>query len=284
VFVNLTVDGSTLPELRIEGYASGQLVTAMQMSSDPSHDRLALSVEDSTILGDGSDATRFTFRAVDAFGNQRPYVQGDVSLSLSGPARLVAENPFSFATYGGVGGGLIQSIPGTGGPVVITAAHPTLGQASATVAVQGARAAGANGFSGATPRLVNPVRPPSRSKIRATLAPVLAPGGANARIGRLLRHRGYTFTYAAPFAGTLTIEWHQLAGRPHHGRARLGPKVATASLTTRKAARIQAPVRLTARGRRLLAQGGGRQLVAKARFAPTGHPSASASKIINLRH
>ena len=67
------------------------------MSSDPSTDRLALSLDDSSIEGNGSDATRFTFRALDAYGNQRPYVSGDVTLSLNGPAVLVAQNPFDFA-------------------------------------------------------------------------------------------------------------------------------------------------------------------------------------------
>ena len=68
-------------------------------------------MEDQSISGDGTDATRFTFRALDAYGNQRPYPAGDVALALSGPAELIAENPFSFAEYGGVGGGLSSRFP-----------------------------------------------------------------------------------------------------------------------------------------------------------------------------
>jgi beta-galactosidase len=135
VLVDLTVDGSGLPELRIDGYVGGHLASSVHMSADPSRDRLALAVEDSSIQADGSDTTRFTFRAVDAYGNQRPYPRGDVTLALAGPATLIGQNPFAFATYGGVGGGLVRSEPGQSGIVTLTARHPTLGQASGRVTV-----------------------------------------------------------------------------------------------------------------------------------------------------
>jgi beta-galactosidase len=79
--------------------------------------------------------TRFTFRALDAYGNQRPYVSGDVTLSLSGPATLIGDNPFAFATYGGVGGAFVRSQPGQTGTVTITVSHPTLGQATGHLTV-----------------------------------------------------------------------------------------------------------------------------------------------------
>ena len=69
------------------------------------------------IQADGSDATRLTFRALDAYGNQRPYVPGDVTLTLAGPATLVGDNPFPFGSYGGVGGSFARSAPGRTGPV-----------------------------------------------------------------------------------------------------------------------------------------------------------------------
>jgi beta-galactosidase len=124
-----------LPDLRIDGYVRGQLVSSVQMSADTSRDRLALTLEDSSIQADGSDATRFTFRALDAYGNQRPYPSGDVALTLTGPATLIAQNPFAFAAYGGVGGGLVRSVPGQTGVVTVTARHPILGAASGTVTV-----------------------------------------------------------------------------------------------------------------------------------------------------
>ncbi|MDQ6778859.1 MAG: hypothetical protein M3071_22140, partial [Actinomycetota bacterium] len=138
-FVNLTVDGTALPTLRIDGYLGGNLVTSLQMSSNPSTDHLSLNLEDAAIEGNGFDATRFTFRALDAYGNQRPYVSGDVTLSLTGPAVLVGQNPFDFAGYGGVGGTFIRSQAGRTGVVTVTASHPTLGQASAKLTVAAAR-------------------------------------------------------------------------------------------------------------------------------------------------
>ncbi len=133
--VNLTVDGSSLPELEVQGYVDGALVTTLQMSADTSSDRLALDLADAQIAGDGSDATRLTFRALDKYGNQRPYVSGNVSLSLKGPAVLVGTNPFAFQEYGGVGGVLIRSKSGGRGTVTVRAKHPTLGSATARLAV-----------------------------------------------------------------------------------------------------------------------------------------------------
>jgi beta-galactosidase len=135
VFADLTVDGSGRPDLRIDGYVGGQLVASARMSADTARDRLVLTADDGSIQADGADATRLTFRAVDAYGNQRPHVAGDVTLSLTGPATLVGENPFAFGTYGGVGGAFVRSQPGQAGLVSVTARHPVLGQAAVRIAV-----------------------------------------------------------------------------------------------------------------------------------------------------
>jgi beta-galactosidase len=126
--VDLTVDGSTVPDLTVDGYYRGSLVATLRMSADTAHDRLVLDLEDETIEGDGSDATRLTFRAVDAYGNQRPYVSGRVTLSLTGPAVLIGQNPFAFQAYGGVGAVILRSEPGRTGLVKVTAKHHSLGQ------------------------------------------------------------------------------------------------------------------------------------------------------------
>ncbi len=131
MLVDLTVDGSTLPTLTVAGYYQGRQVATLQMSSNPATDRLGLALEDPRIVGDGSDTTRLGFRALDAFGNQRPYVSGDVAVSLRGPAAIVGQNPFAFAEYGGVGAVIIRSRAKRTGTVHITARHPTLGAATA---------------------------------------------------------------------------------------------------------------------------------------------------------
>ena len=135
VLVDLTVNGSYLPELCIDGYLGGEVVSTVRMSADHTRDQLALAVEDPSIEADGSDMTRITFRALDAYGNQRPYPGGDVTLSLSGPATLIGDNPFPFATYGGVGGAFVRSKPAQAGTVTITAQHPTLGQTAGRLIV-----------------------------------------------------------------------------------------------------------------------------------------------------
>ncbi len=136
VFVDLTVDGSTLPQLTVIGSVGGRAVARLEMAGSPAGDRLRVDLEDAEISGDGSDSTRLTFRAVDAFGNQRPHVTGDVTLSHTGSAaEIVGQNPFAFGTYGGVGSVFLRSRPGATGVVSVTASHPTLGSAGATLTV-----------------------------------------------------------------------------------------------------------------------------------------------------
>jgi len=133
VIADLAVDGSGLPDLRIDGYIDGQLAVSASMSADPARDRLALTADHQAIEADGTDATRITFGAVDAYGNLRPRVAGEVSLAPAGPALLVGDNPFPFAAYGAVGGAFLRSIPGRTGVVTVTASHALLGQSSIQV-------------------------------------------------------------------------------------------------------------------------------------------------------
>jgi beta-galactosidase len=134
-FADLSVPGNGLPELRIDGYVGTTLAATVTMASDPARDRLALTVDDASIVADGSDTTRVTFRALDAYGHQRPYVTGDVSVTLDGPGVLIGDNPFAFGTYGGVGGAFVRSTVGGTGRVTVTAQHPALGSARGSVLV-----------------------------------------------------------------------------------------------------------------------------------------------------
>jgi beta-galactosidase len=117
------------PELLILGYVGGQQVTYRRMSANPADDTLSMTVDDTSIMADGSDMTRAVFRAIDAYGNQRRYASGPVTLSLSGPATLVGDNPFAFGEYGGLGAVWIRSQAGQPGDITLTASHPLLGQA-----------------------------------------------------------------------------------------------------------------------------------------------------------
>jgi beta-galactosidase len=139
VVTDLVVSPAAHPDLRIEGYLTKaskpgeKPATVRTMTADTSGDRLELTADDPSITGDGSDATRITFRATDAHGNHRPGVGGTVTLSLSVPsgqtlpAVLVGGPTFDFGTYGSVGGAFVRSLPGqtTSITVTVTASHAT---------------------------------------------------------------------------------------------------------------------------------------------------------------
>jgi beta-galactosidase len=127
------VDGSSLPDLRIDGYLGDELVASRSFSADPSGDALTLAADDAEIAADGTDATRLWFRVVDRYGAPRPYATGQVTLDLDGPGVLIGDNPFDFAAAGGVGAAWLRSLPGSPGLVTITATHPALGAAITTV-------------------------------------------------------------------------------------------------------------------------------------------------------
>ncbi len=129
------VDGASLPELRIDGYLGEAMLASRSFSADPSGDALWLAADDAEIRADGADATRLAFRALDRYGAPRPYAAGQVTLDLDGPAVLIGDNPFDFAAAGGAGAAWLRSLPGSPGPVTVTASHPTLGTAAVTVYV-----------------------------------------------------------------------------------------------------------------------------------------------------
>ena len=157
VFVDLTTTkGAHPPELTIDGFVGATKVHSITMSGDPAGDRLELTIEDQTLEANGHDATRFTFRAVDKYGNQRPAVTGDVTLSLSGRG-VLTPTTFPFQTYGGVGGGYVRAYPQWVGTVTLTATHPTLGTASGSIEVVPAQTPGSSRVV-VTPRRRRPGR------------------------------------------------------------------------------------------------------------------------------
>jgi beta-galactosidase len=121
------VDGPAV--LHIRGFVGGRQVAEVQMSSDPSQDRFGMTADDSVIQADGSDMTRVVFRAQDAYGNQRRYTSGSVTLSLDGNGVLIGDNPFALGTYGGLGAVWVRSVPKQPGTIAVTAEHPELGRA-----------------------------------------------------------------------------------------------------------------------------------------------------------
>ena len=135
-FVDLYVDGSHYPELRIDGYIGKDLALSRSFSSDAARDRLALEADDRELIGDGSDATRLVFRVVDKFGANRAFAGGSVTLQIAGPGIIVGDNPFSLAESGGVGAVWIKSLPDSAGEVRVIAKHPAFGVETAMIDVR----------------------------------------------------------------------------------------------------------------------------------------------------
>ncbi|HLK73343.1 MAG TPA: glycoside hydrolase family 2 TIM barrel-domain containing protein [Streptosporangiaceae bacterium] len=203
------VDGSSRPELRIDGYLGPARVASRRFSADPSGDRLWLAADDAEIDGDGVDATRLTFRAVDRYGAPRPYAAGQVTLDLAGPAVLVGDNPFDFASAGGAGAVWIRSLPGSPGTVTVTASHPALGSAVARIRVRAVPGAG---------------RPVPYGTLQVQAAPGLVPPGGTTTVTATFANNGILvldrvgLAATAPSGWTVTAQWPAAAERVRSGQ------------------------------------------------------------------
>lgn len=135
-FVELAVDPTGLPDLRVDGYVGGHLVLSRSFAGDPSGDVLAVWADDDEVVADGVDTTRVVFRALDRHGAARPYVGGEVTIVVDGPGTLVGESPFAFGEAGAVGAVWIRSRDREPGRVRVTVTHPELGAGAVTIVVR----------------------------------------------------------------------------------------------------------------------------------------------------
>ncbi|HEY2521453.1 MAG TPA: glycoside hydrolase family 2 TIM barrel-domain containing protein [Streptosporangiaceae bacterium] len=187
-----TVDGSARPDLRIDGYLGGTRVASRSLAGDPSGDRLSLAADDDVIDGDGADATRLVFRAVDRFGAPRPYVTGPVTLTVDGPGVLVGDNPIDFTATGGAAAVWIRSLPGSPGVVTVRASHATLGQAAAQIKVQAVPSSGA---------------PVPYGSLAVTASPALVTPGGTTTVTATLDNNGLLGLDQVTFSVTLPGGW-----------------------------------------------------------------------------
>jgi hypothetical protein len=134
----------------------------------------------------------------------------------------------------------------------------------------GGSTGGSNGGS-SSPVTLNP------AKIRALLLKVLALHGQAGTIRGVLKHAGYTFSFAAPSPGRLVMAWYSA---PKHGKKLL---VATVTLVFHKTGPATAKIGLTGNGRVLLSGARRMKLTAKGAFTPAGHRTISASRNITLK-
>jgi hypothetical protein len=104
---------------------------------------------------------------------------------------------------------------------------------------------------------------PTRAQLLASLRPLLSPRGSAAKFPKLRRTHSYKFTYHALEAGRVTVRWYQISGHRKHKHKTL---VASGVAKARRAGVVKLTVRLTARGRRLVAAGHRLHLTADVSF------------------
>lgn len=132
-FTDLEIDGSKQPELRIDGYANGNLVTSRSFSANPVEDQLLLASDGSELFADGSDALRVYFRVVDKYGGIRPFANGNVTLEIKGPGEIVGDQVFNIGESGGSGAVWVKSVNGVVGEIQLSASHPSFGTKSVII-------------------------------------------------------------------------------------------------------------------------------------------------------
>jgi hypothetical protein len=144
----------------------------------------------------------------------------------------------------------------------------------------------ASNSAGSARAAASPVGPvaPSVQRVSAALSKLLSPRGKAVRIGVLLHAGGYRPSFAAPSAGRLIVSWEFVP--PGTRRARVKPKVllvATGSATLSRPGTARIRIRLTARGRGLLAGASRLALTARGRFTPPGAASTVVFRPLTLR-
>lgn len=117
----------------------------------------------------------------------------------------------------------------------------------------------------------------SAAQLRSLLVRLLVPSGRGARIGQLLKHRGYSVSFAALAAGKLTISWYVVP----HGAHLSGAKpvlVASGSVSSAAAGAAKLTIKLTAKGRGLLAHAARLGVTAKGVLKSSAGTAVSATK------
>jgi beta-galactosidase len=111
-------------DLRIEGYIKGKKVIERTFSGRGVDYKFVAVADDHELHADGADTTCVVMRVLDEYGNIRPIANDPIVLELSGPGRLIGDNPF--ALVGGSGAVWVRST-GAPGTITLRARHPRLG-------------------------------------------------------------------------------------------------------------------------------------------------------------
>lgn len=122
----------------------------------------------------------------------------------------------------------------------------------------------------------------SIASLKALLARLLAPTGRNAKIAALLKHGGFTFSFHALSAGTTSVSWYLVPRGAH--LARVKPVlVASGKVNSTSPGAAMLKVKLTSKGRSLLAHAGQLKLTAKGVLAPKDQAAVSQTKAFTVK-
>ncbi|KAH8806039.1 hypothetical protein F5884DRAFT_801511 [Xylogone sp. PMI_703] len=148
---------SSAPTLRLDGYVGNKTALSRSFSGSTEGDRLEINSQDNELLADGVDASLLTFRVVDLYGAPRPYTEGNVQITVTGPGTWVGQlvtvdvdvepadensatitatltnGAFPLGHNGGVGGVLIRTLDGQSGVITVKVSHPTIGDAEVNI-------------------------------------------------------------------------------------------------------------------------------------------------------
>jgi hypothetical protein len=120
------------------------------------------------------------------------------------------------------------------------------------------------------------------AQLKVLLASLLAPHGKSAKIGALLKHRGYAVSFVSLIVGRLSIAWYLV---PKGARVSAAKPVlaAVGKTSTPASGASKLTVKLTAKGHSLLAPGKPLKLTAKGVLAASGRPSLVATRSFMLK-
>jgi hypothetical protein len=115
---------------------------------------------------------------------------------------------------------------------------------------------------------------PSRRQLEAVLLSALTPKGKSAKIGALLAHKGYAVTLHVLAAGQATISWYATPKAAHAKQV----LVASGRIGFTRAGTTKITIKLTSKGRALLAQSSQLTLSAKGTITATGQRAVAITK------
>ncbi len=121
------------------------------------------------------------------------------------------------------------------------------------------------------------------AQLRASLASQLVPKGPKAKRAKVAARRGYTYSFRALEAGSLTIGWYFLPEGAHLARKPRPVLLASGQVSFNAAGSRTLTVHLTREGKRRLAHARTLKVSAKGTFRPAAAGAVTATRTFTLR-